>query len=146
MNVRVQLGSYVGYDMTYMGPCDPHRDPDLDTLGCDDEDVLLSSDNFPTVTDIDDDDPVTPASIAIPFNYPNPFNPATTILFSLDNPATVRLDVYDVLGRQVTSLADYFNAGVHELDWNGSDKPSGVYYYTIRYDDNYFKGRMTLLK
>jgi hypothetical protein len=146
LNVRVQLGNYVGHDMSYIGPADPHRDPDLDTLDYDDEDVLLSSGYYPVVTDIDDDEPITPSSIAIPFNYPNPFNPVTTIAFSIDAPATVRLDIYDILGRQVNSIEDYFDVGVHEIDWDGSDKPSGIYYYTIRYDDNYFKGRMTLLK
>jgi hypothetical protein len=132
--------------MAYIGPGNPACDPDLDTLGCEPEDVLLSTDYYPVITDIDDDDPITPGSIDIPFNYPNPFNPFTTIAFSTDIPANVSVNIYDVLGRRVSSIYDFYNPGVHEVDWDGSDKPSGVYYYTIQYDDNYFKGRMTLLK
>ncbi|MCB9516107.1 MAG: T9SS type A sorting domain-containing protein [Candidatus Latescibacteria bacterium] len=71
-------------------------------------------------------------------NYPNPFNPSTTIPFSLDAPATVSVSVLDVTGRLVTTLAreqDY-PAGRHELLWAGRDgvgraMPSGVYLYRL---------------
>ena len=67
-------------------------------------------------------------------NYPNPFNPSTVINYTLAHSGTVRLDVYDILGRHVTTLADGAQeAGVHSVDWNGTDRAgspvsSGVYF------------------
>jgi hypothetical protein len=67
-------------------------------------------------------------------NYPNPFNPSTTISYQLPTPASVELTIYDVLGRKVRSLADgHRQAGHHTTLWNGRDDSgrelkSGVYF------------------
>ncbi|MCB9069089.1 MAG: T9SS type A sorting domain-containing protein [Calditrichae bacterium] len=54
-------------------------------------------------------------------NYPNPFNPATTIAFTLPQPATVQLDIFDLNGRLVTTIADgSFGVGRHQSTWDGS--------------------------
>ncbi len=64
---------------------------------------------------------------------PNPFNPATEIAFELDREQDVRLDVYDLAGRRVTTLAaERFAAGHHTVTWRGRDQsgqavPSGAY-------------------
>ncbi len=145
LELRVQLGDYVGYSDIYMGQADPSQDPDADSLDYDPEDVLLSSDYYPFSVDVDDN-PETPSMISLPVNYPNPFNPYTTISFGIDRPANVNLTVYDVLGRAVTEKQAYLDAGNHSIQWNGSDKASGVYYYVIRFEDEILKGNMTLLK
>ena len=68
---------------------------------------------------------------------PNPFNPSTTISFTLSQPGRVRLRIYDVSGRLVNTLADQFmGAGPQEVRWNATDKDgssvsSGVYFYTL---------------
>jgi hypothetical protein len=85
--------------------------------------------------------PVGPADSAIPdegmtdahpmlTSYPNPFNPATTISFSLAAPAVVSLRVYNLLGQEVAQLADgYYQAGTHTVLWNAAaSSASGVYY------------------
>jgi len=65
-------------------------------------------------------------------SYPNPFNPATTIRFSLPEPAQVRLVVFDVLGRQVRVLLDGTReAGAHEVVFDADGLPSGTYLYRL---------------
>lgn len=71
-------------------------------------------------------------------NYPNPFNPTTTIRFGLPEAATVTLQVFDVLGREVASLQNgtEMEAGYHNVIWNGLNKSghkvsSGIYIYRI---------------
>jgi len=61
--------------------------------------------------------------------YPNPFNPTTTIEFSIPQSSIVTLTVYDILGRKVeTILNDYKDVGQHQMQWNASNIPSGVYF------------------
>ncbi len=68
-------------------------------------------------------------------NYPNPFNPSTTISFGLVENANVKLDIYDITGRKIASLLDgESSAGLHSVIWNGQDKTrsyvsSGLYFY-----------------
>jgi glycosidase len=78
-----------------------------------------------------------PAEFALEQNYPNPFNPATTIRFSLPAAADVSLTVFDVLGREVASLAiGRRAAGVHTAVWDGRNAEgnavgSGIYFYRL---------------
>lgn len=66
-------------------------------------------------------------------NYPNPFNPTTTITYTLQQSTYVSLTVYDRLGRQVISLVEQNqDAGEHTVDFNASEYPSGIYFYRIK--------------
>ena len=74
-------------------------------------------------------------------NYPNPFNPQTSIRFQLPSASRVWLRVFDVLGQEVTALAtgEELSAGLHQLEWNGQDHSgravaSGVYLYALEAD------------
>ena len=70
-------------------------------------------------------------------NYPNPFNPSTIIRFGIPFNSTVKLDVYDVLGRKVTSLFNgNLEAGYHEFNFNASNLSSGIYFYNIQANSN----------
>jgi len=61
-------------------------------------------------------------------NYPNPFNPETTIKYALPEASKVSIKVYDVAGREVVNLTEgNKNAGYHTVKWNASNLPSGVY-------------------
>ncbi|MFH2055530.1 MAG: T9SS type A sorting domain-containing protein [bacterium] len=85
-------------------------------------------------------------------NYPNPFNIETTVLFSLPRSSTVRLEVYDLLGRQITTLLEqYIPAGTHRLYWDGRDRQgrevcSGVYYCVLRAGQSSVTRKVLLLK
>lgn len=74
-----------------------------------------------------------PIKYSLEQNYPNPFNPTTTISFSLPADAKVSLSVFDVLGREVTTLIKKtMTAGYYDIDFNASAYPSGVYLYRLR--------------
>ncbi|MCB9366638.1 MAG: T9SS type A sorting domain-containing protein [Calditrichaeota bacterium] len=78
--------------------------------------------------------PIIPEGFELSQNYPNPFNPETSIEFSLPYRSNVKLEVFDVLGRNVQTLvAGYFEAGRHHVTWNGTSHagvsvPSGLYF------------------
>jgi len=78
---------------------------------------------------------------------PNPFNPATTIRFSLSEAATVRLDLYDLRGRRVARLLEEPRApGSHTLDFRPTNLASGVYVLEMRAGTFRDTRRMVLLK
>lgn len=73
-----------------------------------------------------------PAEFSLMQNYPNPFNPETNIPFALPVRSQVKLSVFDLLGREVATLADGpFEAGLHTVNWNASEMSSGVYFYRL---------------
>ncbi|MFA5805466.1 MAG: T9SS type A sorting domain-containing protein [Melioribacteraceae bacterium] len=74
-----------------------------------------------------------PISFNLSQNYPNPFNPSTTIKFSIPNSQFVTLTVYDMLGRETTTLVNEEKIpGDYEVKFNGSKLSSGVYFYRIQ--------------
>jgi beta-glucanase (GH16 family) len=74
-----------------------------------------------------------PDHFALSQNYPNPFNPTTTIEFSITKNSDVSLKIYDVLGREIITLAsEKMNAGTYMKTWNASNMPSGVYFYQLK--------------
>ncbi|MFT5142040.1 MAG: hypothetical protein ACI80V_002667 [Rhodothermales bacterium] len=80
-------------------------------------------------------------------NYPNPFNPATTIRYDVAGTEMVRLAVYDVLGRQVSSLVNgQQSPGRYSVDFNASNLASGVYIYRLEAGTRVFTRTMLLLK
>lgn len=102
-----------------------------------------------TITGVDS----TPvAGIRLGANYPNPFNPSTTIPFTLSRPAPVAVDVLGVDGRHVATLfTGELPAGTHELRWSGRDESglpvaSGVYLYRLRSEGAEQERKLLLLK
>jgi hypothetical protein len=88
-----------------------------------------------------------PAVFALSQNFPDPFNPATTINYSLSNDGLVTLKVYDVLGKEVTTLVnENQKAGLHSINFNAVNLPSGVYIYRLFSGKNTFSKKMILLK
>ena len=70
----------------------------------------------------------TPSMFTLESAYPNPFNPTTTISFSVPNYDFVSIKVYDINGKLVSVLVeDSFNQGTHSITWDGTDFPSGQY-------------------
>lgn len=97
--------------------------------------------------------PVTGTFQLLP-NYPNPFNPETTIPFEIGgfNPVPARLSVYDVLGQRVAApLDEVLQPGVYHVTWDGKDKfrapvSSGLYFYELSAGNFRMLGKMILLK
>jgi len=85
-------------------------------------------------------------------NYPNPFNPRTTISFFLKEKSTTQIDIYDIKGQKVRSLvSDELPAGEHLIDWNGEDDQmgdvgSGTYLIKMKVDPFSYVKKMILMK
>ena len=80
-------------------------------------------------------------------NYPNPFNPTTTIHYAVKEKGLVSLAVYDILGREVASLVNESkDEGSYSINFNANELPSGVYIYSLRVNDFVQNKKMTLLK
>jgi photosystem II stability/assembly factor-like uncharacterized protein len=80
-------------------------------------------------------------------NYPNPFNPTTTIDYQLPKAGNVTLRVYDILGREVTTLVNGFvQAGYYKTQFNASNLASGIYIYELRVNDYRSVKKLMLLK
>jgi hypothetical protein len=87
-----------------------------------------------------------PADVGLK-NYPNPFNPSTIIRFELPRSSQVKLSVFDMLGREVSMLVnDKREAGIHEVQFDGSQLASGVYLYRLQADEVVQTRKLILLK
>lgn len=88
-----------------------------------------------------------PNEYALENNYPNPFNPTTTINFQLPKDGHVELAVYNMVGQKVATLINgQVNAGYHSVAWEAGKHPSGIYLYRIEAGDFMQTKRMVLLK
>ena len=80
-------------------------------------------------------------------NYPNPFNPSTTIEFRLAESTEVRIDIYNIMGQKVETLVNKeMQAGNHKFKWNASEMASGIYYYKVQANGLHDVKRMILIK
>jgi hypothetical protein len=94
-----------------------------------------------------------PNQFSLSQNYPNPFNPSTRIKFDVALDSRLRgndnvvLKIYDVLGRETAVLVNEgLEPGTYEVEWDGSNYPSGVYFYKLITDDFTETKKMVLLK
>ncbi|MDG5766203.1 CotH kinase family protein [Balneolales bacterium ANBcel1] len=91
--------------------------------------------------------PDLPASYALGQNYPNPFNPSTSIRFDLPESGEVRLEVYDLTGRRITTLVEGIRqAGTHHVHWDATGHASGIYLYRLEAGNHTETRKMTLIK
>jgi photosystem II stability/assembly factor-like uncharacterized protein len=75
-----------------------------------------------------------PASFNLYQNYPNPFNPSTTIKFDIPGNGNVTLKIYDLLGREISTLINgYRSAGNYEASFNGNNISTGIYFYKLQF-------------
>ena len=103
--------------------------------------------------EVSSDDPGIPVlTTALHPNYPNPFNPETTISYSLERSGNVKIEVYNVKGQLVRTLINEAqNAGKHSAVWNGKDDhnrsvASGIYYYKLTAGSFTSTKKMVLMK
>ncbi len=95
----------------------------------------------------DMDHPAVQKGFELMQNYPNPFNPQTRIEYTVENPAHVRLKVFDLRGREVSTLVDSPKAaGSYQIDFKAEGLASGIYIYQIEIGDQTIQRQMLLLK
>ena len=108
-------------------------------------DTLVRADYITVTTSTGADD--LPRAFALEPAHPNPFNPATTLAFTLPADAHVRLEVFDAAGRRVDLLVDRpLAAGRHTVLWRPADRASGVYFARLRAGDRTAVQRLMLVK
>ncbi|HBZ01901.1 MAG TPA: glycoside hydrolase, partial [candidate division Zixibacteria bacterium] len=79
--------------------------------------------------------------------YPNPFNAHTTIQYSLPKQLLVSIDIFDILGRKIVTLAEGMKpAGEHQAIWDARRQSSGIYFYRIKAGDKFETKKMELIK
>ncbi|MFV1883667.1 MAG: T9SS type A sorting domain-containing protein [Balneola sp.] len=114
-----------------------------------------TSDHYPVwvrfkwgiITSNEDGEFTTVKSIRLDQNYPNPFNPSTTISYSLDNTANVSLEVFDLMGRKVSTLVQgQQTAGEQTINFDASALASGIYIYRLVVGGQVLTKKMVLLK
>jgi hypothetical protein len=89
----------------------------------------------------------TPRIVELSGNYPNPFNGFTTIRYALNQSSEVKIEIYDLLGRNIETLLDSEQqAGIHQVTWNARNISSGVYFYSIQAGGNFLTDKMILLR
>ena len=104
------------------------------------------------VKEISSGDDILPQDFTLSQNYPNPFNPRTQFDFALPTHSHVTIDVFNILGQKIKTLADAdYSAGRYTVDWdgtadNGSAVASGVYFYRMNADDFQATKKLMLLK
>lgn len=97
-------------------------------------------------TDIENEEGV-PTSYSLEQNFPNPFNPSTTIRFSLTESSPVNISIYNLLGEMVMPIVNQtYSSGVHEVDFNASSLNGGVYFYKINTNNFMQTKKMILIK
>jgi hypothetical protein len=132
-------GDFLGVD--YLTSVMEHVMTDMSEDSCDD---------FPV--SVDEEEHLLPREVWIGQNFPNPFNPATTIEFTLPRRSRAILVVYNTLGQQVRKLADQsLPVGTHRLQWDGKDDmgnevSSGVYFYRLEAGDFVDARKMILMR
>ena len=101
-----------------------------------------------TMTDVKDDNiDIVPLIPLLEQNYPNPFNPSTTIKYQIPELSFVTVKVYDVLGNEVATLVnEELTAGDYEIEFNGEELTSGIYFYRLKAGNFIQTKKMLLIK
>ncbi len=111
------------------------------------EDVFAFNTSGDFVSDIAQEKLNAPLSMELLPNYPNPFNPTTTIRYRLEKAGQVRLDIFNVLGQKVATLVDgKKQPGSYRVLWDARNLASGSYFYVLRANGETRARKMLLLK
>ncbi|HLT24319.1 MAG TPA: DUF1028 domain-containing protein [Ignavibacteria bacterium] len=88
-----------------------------------------------------------PSKVTLYQNYPNPFNPSTKIRFDIQTQGFTSLKIYDLLGREVSTLvAQELNPGSYEMNWDAGYLPGGAYFYSLTTNNQRITKTLTLIK
>jgi hypothetical protein len=132
------------FQLQSSSPCRPEN-----SGGCGQIGALLGTCG---TSDVPGDQDLVPVAFRVDQNFPNPFNPQTTIRFALPAAARTTVSIFDIAGRHVRTLVDGdLEAQVHQVTWTGDDaggKPvaAGIYFYEVKGGGHRAVGRMALVK
>lgn len=99
------------------------------------------------ITSVSNNGNSLPDKYALYQNYPNPFNPETNIKFQTSESGDVRLTIFDILGKKVSTLVnEHLSPGTYEVTWTASSFPNGIYYYRLETNDYSSTKKMILIK
>jgi len=111
-----------------------------------DSSITMIQVDLDVVTGVEEEN-LLPTVYSLYNNYPNPFNPATTISYDLPKQSMVTLKVYNIVGEEIAILVNSEqNAGRYKIDWNASQLASGVYFYRIQAAEFVDVKKMILLR
>jgi hypothetical protein len=118
------------------------------SFGAEGEDLyLIKTNELGMITDISEEQGKIPLQFKLEQNYPNPFNPYTTIKFSLPKSEFTTLKVYNILGKEVSTLvSNKLNSGNHTYQFDGKNLASGIYYYQLIAGEYREVKKMVLIK
>jgi hypothetical protein len=111
--------------------------------------VYYSNEN---TTHVDGNSTGAPLDFSLAHNYPNPFNPGTTIQYVLNKTGRIRLDIYNVQGQLLRTLAEgNAQPGAYAMAWDGKDAQgnevvTGIYYYQLQLNDEVMTHKMIKLQ
>ena len=88
----------------------------------------------------------TPSQFKLHQNYPNPFNPVTNIKYEIPRDVNVSIKIYDLLGKEVFSINEFKKAGSYEVQFDGANFATGMYFYQVTAGDFTDTKKMVLLK
>lgn len=109
--------------------------------------AIISKTQNGAVTSISQTSTSVPQNFSLKQNYPNPFNPETKINFDIKNSTFVSLKVFDMTGKEIKTLVnENIFAGSYEINFDGSELNSGVYFYTLKTDGFTETKKMMLVK
>ena len=97
-------------------------------------------------SDIEERNINKPEKFVLQQNHPNPFNPVTSITYTIPSANFISLKVYDTMGREIASLInDYKNTGTYKVSFDATGLPSGIYYYQLKSGSVYSSAKRMLL-
>lgn len=109
--------------------------------------AVINGKIYGTIVDVKESLRALPNVFSLSHNYPNPFNPTTTIKYELPEGINVQLVIYNILGEKVAELVNSFQkAGIYKVVWNAKDFASGVYIYKIKAGKFISSKKLILLK
>jgi exonuclease III len=139
LDFQIYSNSVMGVEKAFVLQTEVMSSERLSEYGLQQFDTRSASDHFPKVTDYSLNitsvvsENAKPITFHLKQNYPNPFNPNTVISWQSAVDGYQTLKIYDVLGNEITTLADgYRPAGEYKINFNGSGLSSGVYFYTLQ--------------
>jgi hypothetical protein len=137
-DVTLTSSSYVGTVDLFISAADDSGAVDYDTVGVRVEPTTAVSERL---------NAELPVDYSLSQNFPNPFNPVTTIMYALPVASPVQIEVYNLNGQRVEILfTGEQNPGYYQLEWNAAHLGSGIYYYKITAGTFSQIRKMTLLK